>query len=54
LFSFLFPSHDRRGRMDIMSEWKHLIDALRYATMPIIDQQYRAPKMAKFALGRRK
>jgi hypothetical protein len=41
----------KSGRMDVMSEWKHLIDALRYATMPIIDQQYRAPKMAKFSLG---
>lgn len=44
-------SMTKSGRMDVMSEWKHLIDALRYATMPIIDQQYRAPKMAKFSLG---
>jgi hypothetical protein len=35
------------GGMDTMSEWKHCIDALRYATMPIIDTQYRAPKISK-------
>jgi phage terminase large subunit-like protein len=48
--SLKFWAITRSGRMDVMSEWKHLIDALRYATMPIIDQQYRAPKMAKFSL----
>ncbi len=48
--SLKFWSMTRTGRLDVMSEWKHLIDALRYATMPIIDQQYRAPKTAKFSL----
>ena len=37
----------RSGGMDTLSEWKHCIDALRYATMPVIDIQYRAPKISK-------
>lgn len=37
------------GGMDVMSEWKHCIDGLRYATMGIIDQQYRAPKHSKIS-----
>lgn len=37
------------GGMDVMSEWKHCIDGLRYATMGIIDQQYRAPKQSKIS-----
>ena len=37
----------KSGVMDTMSEWKHTIDALRYAVMPIIDVQYRSPKTSK-------
>ena len=37
------------GGMDVMSEWKHCIDGLRYATMGIIDHQYRAPKQSKIS-----
>ena len=42
----------KSGTMDIMSEWKHAIDALRYAIMPIIDTQYRSPIDSKIQLRR--
>ena len=40
----------KSGVMDTMSEWKHTVDALRYAVMPIIDIQYRSPKTSKVRL----
>ena len=43
----------KNGRMDVNSQHKHLIDALRYAIMWCISDQYRAPKNAKIKLLRR-
>lgn len=42
----------KQGRMDNMSQHKHLIDALRYAIMPVVDVQYRAPRASKIKLVR--
>ena len=40
----------KNGAMDTLSEWKHCIDALRYATIPIINTQYSTPKQSKMRL----
>ena len=40
----------KTGRMDSMSDHKHAIDALRYALLPCVDFQYRAPRQSKIAL----
>lgn len=50
--SLKYWSLKKSGTMDIMSEWKHAIDALRYAIMPIIDTQYRSPIDSKIQLRR--
>jgi len=42
----------KSGGMDTISEWKHCIDALRYAIMGIISEQYNAPKQSKIRLNR--
>ena len=40
----------KTGRMDSNSQHKHAVDALRYALMPVVDYQYRAPRQSKIAL----
>lgn len=42
----------KSGRMDVMSDHKHAIDACRYAIMPAVDQAYRAPRVSKIKLMR--
>ena len=42
----------KSGAMDRLSEWKHAIDALRYAVVPIIDAKYSAPKFSKIQITR--
>ena len=37
------------GGLDTMSEHKHTIDAMRYAIMPLINQQYRTSGVSKIA-----
>jgi len=43
----------KSGAMDRLSEWKHIIDALRYATTPILDVKYSAPKFSKIPIHRK-
>ena len=45
--SLKFWALKKSGSMDTMSQWKHAIDSLRYATIEIINNQYRAPKQSK-------
>ena len=40
----------KTGRMDSNSDHKHGVDALRYALMPVVDYQYRAPRLSKIAM----
>lgn len=40
----------KTGGMDTLSEHKHAVDALRYATIEIINTQYRTPKNSKLRL----
>lgn len=48
--SLKFWALKKSGGMDTMSEWKHCVDALRYATIQIVDTQYRAPKQSKLRI----
>jgi phage terminase large subunit-like protein len=48
--SLKYWSMKSNGGMDTLSEWKHAIDALRYATIEIISVQYQSPKQAKLKL----
>jgi len=43
----------KSGAMDRLSEWKHIIDALRYATTPILDVKYSQPKFSKIPIHRK-
>lgn len=43
----------KSGAMDRLSEWKHAIDALRYAVVPILDSKYSAPKFSKIPIHRK-
>ena len=43
----------KSGGMDRLSEWKHAIDALRYAVVPILDAKYSAPKFSKIPISRK-
>ena len=43
----------KSGGMDRLSEWKHAIDALRYAVVPILDTKYSAPKFSKIPIHRK-
>ena len=40
----------KRGTLDPNSEFKHSIDALRYASMPLISRSYRTPMHSKIQL----
>lgn len=40
----------KTGGMDTLSEYKHAVDALRYATIEIINTQYRSPKNSKLRI----
>lgn len=42
----------KSGYMDPNSPHKHSVDALRYATMPIVDVQYRTPKQSKVFINK--
>ena len=42
----------KTGAMDRNSEWKHAIDALRYACVPILDTKFRGPKFSKIPIKR--
>lgn len=49
--SFKHWSMKKSGGMDTLSEYKHTIDACRYAILPIVDVQYRTPvKHNKFRM----
>ena len=37
----------KSGRMDTLSSFKHAVDALRYALLPCVSDQYRAPRVSK-------
>lgn len=50
--SFSHWTLKKSGAMDRLSEWKHAIDALRYAIVPIIDRKYSAPKVSKIPIRR--
>lgn len=50
--SFSHWTLKKSGAMDRLSEWKHIIDALRYATTPILDSKYRSPMVSKIPLRR--
>ncbi len=50
--SFSHWTLKKTGAMDRLSEWKHMIDALRYAIVPIIDRKYAAPKVSKIPIRR--
>ena len=43
----------KSGAMDRLSEWKHAIDSLRYAVVPILDSKYSAPKFSKIPIHRK-
>jgi phage terminase large subunit-like protein len=43
----------KSGAMDRLSEWKHAIDSLRYACVPILDAKYSAPKFSKIPISRK-
>lgn len=43
----------KSGAMDRLSEWKHAIDSLRYAIVPILDTKYAAPKFSKIPITRK-
>ena len=50
--SFSHWTLKKSGAMDRLSEWKHMIDGLRYAIVPIIDRKYSAPKVSKIPIRR--
>ena len=50
--SFSHWTLKKSGGMDRLSEWKHMIDAVRYAIVPIIDRKYSSPKVSKIPIRR--
>ena len=43
----------KSGAMDRLSEWKHAVDSLRYACVPILDSKYSSPKFSKIPIHRK-